>query len=322
MNNLPEGYKEWIPRVSNIVSYKFPFAGEGKKRYLEWVYESLKDQVKFDWDCNREKTTKLLKEFPDLNCHNIWYLIQCEETYLTEAQDVGTFIHKQMENYITGEFLDDWDLFQKHHTVIQNWLNYIDQIKRKYTEEDWRRFVAEPVVIDKHKRWQWSCDIAIINEEKKKVVIKDWKTFWIAKKRFGLPNTYRKPYDKIKKWALQFSLYAETYRQKGYEIESIDLVYLHEQGAYEYKLELYSTEDINSLLEKYMTRDSLLPTDISLIFKYNPTMIVEIQTVIPEEAYSRASITLEDTDMKKFSNPEEAIEAGIKLQKYLLAKYK
>lgn len=317
-NNLPEGYIKWIPRVSNIVSYKFPFFGDWKKRYLEWVYKSLKDQIKFDWDLYREKSIKLLKEFPDLNCHNLWHLIQCEETYLTEAQIVWTFVHEIMENYILWN-----DILYHNYTEVIEWgLRYIDQIKEKYTEEEGRRFVAEPVVSDKHGRWQWSCDVAIINDEKKKVVIKDWKTFWIAKKRFGLPNTYRKPYDKIKKGALQFSLYAETYRQKGYEIESVDLVYLHETGAYEYNLDLYSTEDINSLLERYMTRDSLLPTDISLIFKYNPNMRVEIQTVIPEEAYSRASITLDSTDVDKFKNPEEAIEAGIKLQKYLLSKYK
>jgi hypothetical protein len=322
---LPSWYKEWIPRVSNIVSFVYPFKWENKWRYLEWVYKVIWEQIKYTGEYSTEKAQELSKEFPDFIWkYDIWKIIECEEVYLKEAQNVWTFVHQIMEDYIAWKWI--WEtkkgkwLYKKHKDVIHWWLEYIDQLKEKYIEEDWWKFVAEPVLLDKYNRFQWSSDLVLVNDKFKKVIIKDWKTFWIAKARWNLPNTYRKPYDKIKKWALQFSLYAEVYRQKWYDIEWIHLVYLHETGAYEYELDLYSTDDINNILEKYIRRDELLPPNIDLFFKYEP-MKVEINTVIPEQAYSNARIIMEDQDLQNWKSMEENIEEAIRLQKYLISKY-
>ena len=295
---LPDWYKKWIPRVSEIVSFVFPFSGEGKQRYLDWLADNVPPKRKRGYAID-------------------------EDEYLEEAQTVGTYVHLLMENHILWKNLIIGNpLYEKHKEVISHWLEYIDQLKKKYTKKDWWKILTEPVVRDQDNRWQWSVDVVLINEGARKVIIKDWKTFWIAKARYGLPNTYRKPYDKLKKGALQFSLYAETYRQKGYSIESIDLIYLHETGAYEYSLDLYPSEKLNTILERYILKDTAMPPDTLLLFNYTPSMTIEIQSTIPDLPYSKAGIMLDTNDVEKFKNPQEAIESAITLQKYLLNKYK
>jgi hypothetical protein len=66
-----------------------------------------------------------------------------------------------------------------------------------------------------------------------------------------MTNKYKKPYDKIKKVALQLSLYAEYFRELGYDVEYIAVERLHETGCYEYILKLYSTEELNTILKNY-----------------------------------------------------------------------
>jgi len=68
--------------------------------------------------------------------------------------------------------------------------------------------------MDKEERYQGSSDLVLVHKTKKKVIIIDWKSFGISKSFFlvkgtkkPLPNKYKKPYDKIKKGRLQFSLY-------------------------------------------------------------------------------------------------------------------
>jgi len=321
MNNLPSNYSQWVSRVSHIVSFVFPFSWDWKKRYLQWVLKAIWKKMKYTWNFSREKAIDLWKQFPELIWPDLWKIIECEEAYLKEAQETGTFIHQVMEDYLNWNHDLVWDKRDYTHKIlIQHWYNYIDQVKERYSKEGGREFEAEPHLVDKWWRYQWSADLVLTNKKTNKVVIIDWKTFWIAKAKWGLPNVYKKPYDKLKKWALQFSLYAETYRQQWYEIENIILVYLHETGAYEYKLDLYSTEELNKILEKWINRDGLLPPNIDLIINYSP-MRLEINTAIPDQAYSNARIVMEDTDLQNGKSMEENIEEAIRLQKFLLSKY-
>jgi len=313
--STPKWYPKWVPRVSNVVSFIFPFTGEGKLRYLKWVHKVIWQNMSYTNEFNNNKVIELIKEFPSIKW-NVWEIIECEEIYLKEAQDVWTFVHEQMENYLLWKKVK----LKKYKEVIEWWFKYIDQVKEKYTKKDGREYNVEQVVVDKYKRYVWAADLVLVNNKTNKVVIIDWKTFWIAKARWKLPNNYKKPYDKIKKGALQFSLYADTYRQEGYTIEGIKMVYLHHTWAYEYDLNLYSAEDLNKILEKYITRDSLLPPDITLLFKYNP-MQIEVQTTIPNEAYSKASIIMEDKDLQNGKSIKQNINEVIELQKYLLSKY-
>lgn len=290
MNKLPEGYKEWIPRVSNIVSFIFPFEGDWKQRYLDWLADNVPEGRKRGFSID-------------------------EDEYLTEAQDVGTFVHEQMELYILGITIDTANpLYERHIDVIKGWLEYIDQIKEKYTEENGWKLVAEPVLIDVKWRYQWSSDLVLVNDKLKKVIIKDWKTFWIAKARWDLPNLYKKPYDKIKKGALQFSLYAEVYRQRGYEIEGIDLVYLHYTGAYEYSLELYSTDALNKIVEDY--EESLLPKP-EIIMTKKIELPLEVEILLPTEQFGNVKVRLNLNDVDNGKTDKENIDALILKAKYI-----
>ena len=70
--SLPEGYLEWVERVSNIVSFAFPFKGtNAEDKYEEW-----------------------LGDYGMFNGRR-WYAIDRKE-YEKEACDVWTFIHLQL----------------------------------------------------------------------------------------------------------------------------------------------------------------------------------------------------------------------------------
>ena len=317
--SLPIWYIEWVERVSNLVSFKFPFSGNAKERYLKWVYDKLKDQVKETHIPSSQECMSLLQEFPSLSGTNIWHLIDCEREYLIEAQDLWTFVHLQMELYF-----EDERLLQREHIMYENnkdaiewWLTYIDNLRKVRPNLEWK---AEQVVIDSNNRYQGTIDMVWVDEENKIVYLYDWKTWWIAKKRWGMPNVARKPYDKLKKLALQLSLYAETYRQKGYKIGGIFWVWLHEDQAFEYDLTIWTTEEIDELITSFYKRSSRLPPNIDLIITYNP-MKIEINTAIPDMAYSNARVILEEEDIKKEGSPQKAIWKAVELQKFLLLQY-
>ena len=314
-NELPEGYIKWIERVSDVVSFLFPFKGEDKKRYIEWVYKSLSPNIKPTWDFDNQKARELIAEFPEFVWkYDIAHMVELEDLYIREAQDTWTAIHSAAETIMKADFTPSYD--DKYDKILRKErLDYYSQVK-----EEGYTYIAEKVIRDKDNRFQGTIDLVQVEEETKTVWLYDWKTWWIAKERFNLPNNYRKPYSKLKKVALQLSLYAEYFRQKGYTIWWIYAVWLHHTWAYEYPLKLWTTDEINSLLEKFIKRDWLLPPNIDLIFKYNP-MQIEINTPIPDNAYSNARVILEQNDIEKFPDPKKAIESAISLQKYLLSKY-
>lgn len=208
--SLPDWYKEWVERVSNIVSFVYPFSWEDKQRYLKWL--------------------------------NINWIE--EKTYMEEACTIGTFVHDAMERRILKKKQKKKDeAYALHKDEIEYWLSYLKALK-------WE-LIPEVIILDKKERYQGTTDLVRVDEETKTVWLYDWKTWWIAKKRFNLPNKYRKPYSKLKKVALQLSLYAEYYREKGYEIGGIYVVWLHETGCYPFELDLYSSESLNEILTNF-----------------------------------------------------------------------
>lgn len=201
-------YIDWIPRVSDIVSFKYPFEWNAKERYLKW-----------------------------LNINGI-----PEWEYLFEAQIIWTFVHAQIER---GKPEKDNPLFLLHKNEILFWLEKLKELKKL------GKVHKEMYILDYKKRYQWTIDLVIINEKKKVVYIYDWKTWWIAKKKWWLKNEYKKPYDKIKKVALQLSLYAEYFRRLWYNIEAIAVEWLHNTWCYEYELDLYTSREINKIIKEY-----------------------------------------------------------------------
>lgn len=231
MIELPSGYKKWVSRVSNVVSFIYPFNWNSEARFNEWL---------------------------------MWLWIPKEE-YMNEACDVWTFVHLQIEKNILAKKLDLSDvLFDLHNEEIENWIKYFQNNvldRCEWTESD---AYTEYVVLDEQERYQWTCDLVIIDEKSKTVWLYDWKTWWIAKKRYWLPNKVRKPIDKLKKLSLQLSLYAEYFRKKWYNIWGLYGVWLHKDGAYEYELDLYSSEGIDNILLRYYAKD-----------KYNINLTIE-----------------------------------------------
>lgn len=245
-------YKEWIPRVSDVVSFIYPFEWDNKERYIKWLE---------------------LNNIP-------------EEDYLSEAQLVWTFVHSQIERYILWFDYNHVDeLFPKHIQEIVSGSAFVNKIRA-----DWYELFPEYYILDSQWRYQWTSDLVAINEQEKKVRIYDWKTWWIAKKRWWLPNNVKKPYDKIKKVAIQLSMYAEYWRKEWYTIDLISVVWLHETGAYEYTLELASSEYIDELILLYKWKENTKVVEIdwnNLFINYN-TMQIEMH--IPTRQFEFVAI--------------------------------
>ena len=289
--SLPEWYKKWIERVSNVVSFAFPFEWtEWERRYLSWL---------------KSKGIEV-------------------GDYMEEACSVWTFIHLQMEKEIHWEEQDLADnLYTVHNKEIVWGLKYIADMKALYPNVRWD---TEVVVCDEQERYQWSLDLIRVNEKTKTVWIYDWKTWGIAKKKWWLPNSPKKNSDKLKKVALQLSLYAETYRQKGYTIWWIYVVHLHEEWAFEWslnakhhrqkeiKIKIWTTEELNVLLEGFFQEPP--PEDFYLI-KHPWNMIVELRK--PTEQYWYLNVTIDMYQEKDGVTLEEKIDEAKKIISYTMS---
>jgi hypothetical protein len=87
---MNKNYVEGIPRISNIVSFAYPFDGNSKMRYLNWLNE------------------KWIKE----------------EEYLAWANEFWSIVHKWIEDFI------NWNEIIKTketESYINHWIEYIKQ---------------------------------------------------------------------------------------------------------------------------------------------------------------------------------------------------
>lgn len=284
MTNLPTWYKKGVPRVSELVSFVFPFNWNAKERYLKWLREKNID----------------------------------EPTYLLTSQTIWTYIHQHMEDYINWIITPKEDDKENEKVIscIKHWKEYIDTIKKTYTKQKGWKLVAEPHLLDEKERWQGSSDLVLINEKKKSVIIIDWKSFWIAKSFFSLSNSDKKPYDKIKKWALQFSFYWEVYKQQWYKVEKLILVYLHHNWAFPYELEQKSTEELESVYYAFKAQQ-LLPNHITMDIK--APLKIHLQTA--PQPYQNINVELDLTQLDSWQSAEEAINEAVKVQKTLHNNY-
>lgn len=281
-DKLPEGYIKWVTRVSDIVSFVYPFEWtDWEKRYLEWLKRAWVDEKEYIW----------------------------------KACSVWTYIHQIMEDYVnwdeTVENEDDSEIVKK---TIKEWKLYLDAVKKKYTKRMWYTLVAEPVLRDAENRFQWSSDLVVINEKKKEIIVIDWKSFWIARSFFNLPNIYRKPYAKIKKGRLQFSLYWETYKQKGYTVKDLVLVYLHDSWAYAYSLEQYTTEELDLILEAYV-QSKIPKKDTNLLqINYYPKMF-KIEILHPTVQYGNIKLSCDLKELDNWDTVPETLQKMCKTAK-------
>jgi len=321
---LPAWYKEGVARVSNIVSHAFPF---------DWTYA---DEQFRKW---------LADDVPDKRKRGFAI---AHEDYMEEASIVWTFIHAQMEKFILWQPLDsDDELFIKHHSEIEHWVKYIYNLQQAYPEDV--IWLAEPVVLDWADRYQGSVDVVRMNEKTKTVWIYDYKSWWVAKKRWNffdeklqretMPNSafdargnVKRDLGRFEKVALQLSLYWEIYRQKWYTIGGIYVVRIHEEWCFEFslsaedfprqksdKIRIWSSDELSILVSSYMAKQK---KDESLKILINPLNMFEVEILEPTKQYWNIKIKANLKDIDNWKTVQENIDNLCTTAKYVANKMK
>lgn len=152
--------------------------------------------------------------------------------YMEEASTGWTYVHKAMED------LGNWKPFKwkKYKDIVNSWILF---------HKDYKPTKNKSEVYIKCKEYQWTLDrLCEINWEK---WLLDWKSYWLAKEKFNLPNKYKKPYDKLKKARLQLSLYNRALKYK-YKLAVVELT---PSGYYFHVLEQLPKEELEELLFLY-----------------------------------------------------------------------
>lgn len=127
--SLPNGYKEGITRVSELVSFIHPFDWtDGHRRYLMWLYESLKDKIEFKWEWDDNKYKQLKKLFPDLPDFD--KVVECDYNYMNEACLLWTFVHEQCENVINwNPVVREGELYNRSSKETELWVLFYKELK-------------------------------------------------------------------------------------------------------------------------------------------------------------------------------------------------
>ena len=88
-------------------------------------------------------------------------------------------------------------------------------------------------------------------------MLADWKTFGICKKRYWLDNKFTVPKSKRDKVLVQMSLYCYALKQEWILVDSIELLFLHEEGLKVIALEPLWDEEIEELLNEWEVKEFL-----------------------------------------------------------------
>jgi CRISPR/Cas system-associated exonuclease Cas4 (RecB family) len=202
-------YKTNLPRVSNIVSWVYPFDWEDKKRYKQWL---KKEDI-------------------------------IEEEYLWWANTLWTFVHKQMENYILWKPIEIKNsMYEETKELIINWTKWLDDYW--YNKIETELYLTDKII-------QWTCDLLLFKWDK--LILGDFKTYWIVKGRYWKPNKCAVDKHKRIKVQLQMSIYAYLYEKKtGKKITSLSLIFLHWEKTREYVLVPLEKEEIERIIKEFL----------------------------------------------------------------------
>lgn len=225
---MPEEYIEWIPRVSSLVEMAYPFEWFAKENYKKWL-------------------------------KNNW--IDADE-YLKEAQDVGTAIHLEMENHLLNRESElTEEEYEDHIEEVVTWRKFVDMIIDKHEQ---CKLIPEEYVRDENNHYQWTIDLIIKDEDRKIVYLYDYKTWEIARKRWWLETKLNKnwrppkPSSKLKKLALQLSLYARTYIQQWYTIWWLFWVWIHQSWVHCYEVDMWWEDELSKLIQNYLDKQNYI----------------------------------------------------------------
>lgn len=157
--------------------------------------------------------------------------------YMEEASYWGRFVHSQLENRIINWINYSW---KEYRGYVDNWLSIINSWEFEFIESE------------KYVRWadyQGTIDCVVKRVSDWKYWILDWKTYWLAKDKFWISSTYRKPYDKLKKASLQLSLYKNIIQE--YNIEFLIIAELWNNYHNLYYVDIWDKEEIDRVVKEY-----------------------------------------------------------------------
>lgn len=98
MADKPTNYVTWLPRVSSIVEWVYPFGWDERERFLDWLWE---------------KDVEL-------------------EDYMKEASTWGTYVHASLEKY-----LKTWEWNgRKYKNLVEFWIQFIKDYDVKPIETE------------------------------------------------------------------------------------------------------------------------------------------------------------------------------------------
>jgi hypothetical protein len=104
------------------------------------------------------------------------------------------------------------------------------------------------------------------------------------------------------------------------------VVWLHDEGAFVYKLEIVEDSSLEQLILSHQTKNLKFPPDTTITINYDE-MKIEVQNLLRNEEgkpipFSKAAITLEAADLDNGKTVEQNIALAISYQKTLVNKYK
>lgn len=282
---LPEWYKDWIDRVSNIVSFVFPFDWEWEMRYREWL-------------------------------EKLWIN---EEEYLSSSQELWTEVHNNIENFINNE-----NVYITNDTAdeIEHWINYIKSLSisdiwtEKYIKDVHSRYQWTCDLLYKDKEGNYY----LKDWKTYKINQKRFPQIWVADD-WKIPPVPKHKKDKVQ---LQMSLYAKAlYESEWILVKWISLLYLHKNWLKEIELEIISFEEINSILRdylKYKTKKMLGDKNTDIKIEVKSPLKIHLQTSPCQ--YWAIWVDLDLSQLDSGQTPTEAIQEAIDTQKFLHNSYK
>lgn len=153
-----------------------------------------------------------------------------------------------MENIIKGDKIDIKSPFYKEvKDIINNWKEYIKKLKK-----DWYKLLTEVYLKDKLNRYQWTTDLVLIQNNE--IIIADWKSYWVVKRRYNLINKSTLDSDKREKVRLQLSLYAYAMLDGNVNLNcsKVKLLYLHDDLVREYEMDIIPRDEIEKIINDYI----------------------------------------------------------------------
>jgi len=230
----------------------------------------------------------------------------CPKFYVETACSMWTEVHEALENYI--EKRPSTPCSDDVKTEIGHGKKWLDELNYQSIE-------TELYVREKNERFQGAVDL-LYTDKNWKVVLADWKTFGICKKRFNLPNKFVVATDKKKKVRLQMSIYAYALKQQGIIVDRLELLFLHEDGIKVVEMELHDDKEIENLLLSYEASLKASPD-----LKVNLSQMYKIEVTVPTIQFGNVRMTM---DLEKIDNgkvTEENIEQFMKSAQYTRQQY-